>query len=212
MFREVRDRAIVGILFAILSCWKKCLLIEDKLLLSIYVDFIYCPSNWLTFNHVDPLSHSQPPPTSHLPQVAVKLSTHSKSGPSHTSPTPLAFFLHVFVLHLPANIWQLPKGILYPGFLEKLGRVTDIRVKIRCSSPCSTIYQPSVLVVLLTFSEPVSLLVKWIILPAFLEIFSWWWTGRPGVLQFMGSQRVGHDWATEQPELMCKLPDTWSDS
>ena len=26
---------------------------------------------------------------------------------------------------------------------------------------------------------------------------SWWWTGRPGVLRFMGSQRVGHDWATE---------------
>ena len=26
---------------------------------------------------------------------------------------------------------------------------------------------------------------------------SWWWTGRPGVLQFMGSQRVGHDWWTE---------------
>ena len=26
---------------------------------------------------------------------------------------------------------------------------------------------------------------------------SWWWTGRPGVLQFMGSQRVGHDWATQ---------------
>ena len=26
---------------------------------------------------------------------------------------------------------------------------------------------------------------------------SWWWTGRPAVLQFMGSQRVGHDWATE---------------
>ena len=25
---------------------------------------------------------------------------------------------------------------------------------------------------------------------------SWWWTGRPGVLQFMGSQRVGHDWVT----------------
>ena len=23
---------------------------------------------------------------------------------------------------------------------------------------------------------------------------SWWWTGRPGVLWFMGSQRVGHDW------------------
>ena len=26
---------------------------------------------------------------------------------------------------------------------------------------------------------------------------SWWWTARPGVLQFMGSQRVRHDWATE---------------
>ena len=26
----------------------------------------------------------------------------------------------------------------------------------------------------------------------------WWWTGKPGTLQSMGSQRVGHDWATEQ--------------
>ena len=26
---------------------------------------------------------------------------------------------------------------------------------------------------------------------------SWWWTGRPGVLWFMGWQRVGYDWATE---------------
>ena len=26
---------------------------------------------------------------------------------------------------------------------------------------------------------------------------SWWWTGRPGMLWFMGSQRVGHDWVTE---------------
>ena len=32
---------------------------------------------------------------------------------------------------------------------------------------------------------------------------SWWWTRRPGVLQFMGSQRAGHDWATE-------LNWTWS--
>ena len=30
---------------------------------------------------------------------------------------------------------------------------------------------------------------------------SWWWTGRPGLLWFMGSQRYGHDWATE---LNCK--------
>ena len=26
---------------------------------------------------------------------------------------------------------------------------------------------------------------------------SWWWTGKPDVLQSVGSQRVGHDWATE---------------
>ena len=26
---------------------------------------------------------------------------------------------------------------------------------------------------------------------------SWWWRGRPGVLRFMGSQRVGQDWVTE---------------
>ena len=36
---------------------------------------------------------------------------------------------------------------------------------------------------------------------------SWWWTGRPGVLRFMGSQRVGHDWATEltEPNWWCWL-------
>ena len=26
---------------------------------------------------------------------------------------------------------------------------------------------------------------------------SWWCTGRPGMLQFIGSQRVGHNWVTE---------------
>ena len=26
---------------------------------------------------------------------------------------------------------------------------------------------------------------------------SWWWTGRPGMLRFMGLQRVRHDWASE---------------
>ena len=30
---------------------------------------------------------------------------------------------------------------------------------------------------------------------------SWWWTGRPGVLQSMESQRVGHYWATELSQL-----------
>ena len=26
---------------------------------------------------------------------------------------------------------------------------------------------------------------------------TWWWTGRPGMLWFMGSQRVGHNWPTK---------------
>ena len=29
------------------------------------------------------------------------------------------------------------------------------------------------------------------------KLQEFWWTGRPGVLQSMGSQRVGHDWVTE---------------
>ena len=35
----------------------------------------------------------------------------------------------------------------------------------------------------------------------------WRWTGRPGVLRFMGSQRVGHDWVTELnwPEWLMSL-------
>ena len=29
------------------------------------------------------------------------------------------------------------------------------------------------------------------------KLGSWWWTGKPGVLQSTGSQRVGHNWATD---------------
>ena len=32
---------------------------------------------------------------------------------------------------------------------------------------------------------------------SWLNSRSWWWTGRPGMLQSMGSQRVRHNWATE---------------
>ena len=31
----------------------------------------------------------------------------------------------------------------------------------------------------------------------FEQALSWWWTGRPGMLQSMGSWRVRHSWATE---------------
>ena len=42
---------------------------------------------------------------------------------------------------------------------------------------------------------------------------SWWWTGKPGVLQSMGSQRVGHDWVTElnlpKNTILKKKPFGW---
>ena len=34
---------------------------------------------------------------------------------------------------------------------------------------------------------------------------SWWWTGKPGVLQSMESQRVRHDWATELTVSFCSF-------
>ena len=36
---------------------------------------------------------------------------------------------------------------------------------------------------------------------------SWWWTGKPGVLQSMGSQRITHDWVTEPNWIMRILCD-----
>ena len=38
-------------------------------------------------------------------------------------------------------------------------------------------------------------LTRWIWV--WVSFGSWWWTGRPGVLWFMGSPRVGHDWSIE---------------
>ena len=43
---------------------------------------------------------------------------------------------------------------------------------------------------------------------------SWWWTGRPGVLQSMGSQRIGHDWAMKKmgipDHLICLLRNLYA--
>ena len=33
-----------------------------------------------------------------------------------------------------------------------------------------------------------------------VDSWSWWWIGRPGMLRFMGSQRVGHDWGLNWTE------------
>ena len=37
---------------------------------------------------------------------------------------------------------------------------------------------------------------------------SWWWTGRPGMLQSMGPQRVGHYWVTQLNWTEPEYPDT----
>ena len=37
---------------------------------------------------------------------------------------------------------------------------------------------------------------------------SWWWTGKPGVLRFMGLQRVGHSWAAELNWRLLRVPWT----
>ena len=38
---------------------------------------------------------------------------------------------------------------------------------------------------------------------------SWWWTGKPGMLQSMGSQRVRHDWVTNWTECRRCGFDPW---
>ena len=48
---------------------------------------------------------------------------------------------------------------------------------------------------LLLFLRPLTLPTQWTWV--WVDSRIWWWTGRPGMLQFMGSQRVGHDWVTE---------------
>ena len=45
--------------------------------------------------------------------------------------------------------------------------------------------------------------MRWLMAPptqwtwVWVDSGSWWWTGRPGLLPFMGSQRVRHNWETE---------------
>ena len=43
---------------------------------------------------------------------------------------------------------------------------------------------------------------------AWVNSRSWWWTGKSGILQSMGSQRVGHDWVTELNWKPCCNPKT----
>ena len=64
---------------------------------------------------------------------------------------------------------------------------------------------PSIFTCIRVFSIELTLSIRW---PMYWSVsFSgrWWTTGKPGVLQSMGLQKVGHDWATEQ-QLMDTSP------
>ena len=45
----------------------------------------------------------------------------------------------------------------------------------------------------------------WFMVSIWVNSGSWWWTGRLGMLQFMGLQRVGHNWVTELNWWICYL-------
>jgi len=45
-----------------------------------------------------------------------------------------------------------------------------------------------------------------------MDARSWWWTGRPGMLWFMGSQRVRHDWTTKLNWTMLNTGNTTVDT
>ena len=71
------------------------------------------------------------------------------------------------------------------------------------------------LILLLLFSHSVWLFATlWMASPTqwtwvWVDSRSWWWTGRPGVQQSMGSQRVGHNWVTRlnwTERTSCEMP------
>ena len=44
---------------------------------------------------------------------------------------------------------------------------------------------------------------------AWVSSRSWWWTGKPDVLQSMGPQRLGHDWAIELNWMIWRMLKKW---
>ena len=76
------------------------------------------------------------------------------------------------------------QALVTPGPLTGQGQVKDSDFqKIRRSCP---------LFFLMSGKK-----VSWV----WASFWSWWWTGKPGVLQSMGLQKVGHDWGTELKKL-----------
>ena len=78
----------------------------------------------------------------------------------------------------------------YYVFIVRISRCNSYELNEYLGHPCYFIKQTDE-------SSIMIMMVGNIVLWVWVNSGSWWWTGRPGVLQSMGSQRVGHGWATE---------------
>ena len=79
--------------------------------------------------------------------------------------------------------------------LHCLKQAMLVKKEKRVQSPMWELFQPQFLKSINPYWK-----MNWVnsdLSPVWVNSRSLWWTGRPGVLWFMGSQRVGHDWVTE---------------
>ena len=102
---------------------------------------------------------------------------------------PIMFFLACH--SVPTDTFQPPmkiSGIFCPPhILDYFLPLLEDRASVShfcCSSVCCRRWQVAqVLIIIPNIS-------------GILSSRSWWWTGKPGMLQSMGLQRIGHDWVT----------------
>ena len=75
--------------------------------------------------------------------------------------------------------------------------IPDLRGNVFSFSPLRIMFAVGFIIYGLYYVEVGSFYAHFLKSWVWVNSGSWWWTGRPDVLQFMGSQRVRHDWATE---------------
>ena len=108
---------------------------------------------------------------------------------------------------------RLPTPVFWPGEFHGLFSPWDCKELGKTEQPSLSLSLCEWLVIRLRISyraqapwgKGLGLTHAWV----WVDSRSWWWTGRSGVLRFMGSQRVGHDWATE---LSSKSGPKWAPS
>ena len=130
------------------------------------------------------LSGSQPCSPLSCPQAFLFCKTHLSLPHLITLLTPIEFSAQLsFPLPLPQPAWANWLFHVFPQLLNPLVQCCQLK-------PCLHVCSLS-LSLFLTLSPSLTPW-RWV----WVNSGSWWQTGRPDVLQFMGSQRVGQDWAT----------------